>query len=213
MQTLQLNTTSVYRRLAQLTIAIGLLIVLFAKWIDADNQSKQLLTDNHSDLAYAQVNQSAQVAAHFIDDKQLKQLTRMLNDLTAQPFIIQAMVYDHKGSELARSSQAKTALEHYKQITEPFDGYTPKIPLIEQSSEQPLKQGKAIISEIRLEDKLLGFIRVNYLQQQALQAPLTAQQQIMEQVMLIGLLSGVMGFLLTRGFGRFSRNSFRIGDR
>jgi len=211
MKTQQINTTSVYRRLAQLVIAVGLLIAVLFKWISADNQGKALLAANNSELTHTLAAQSAKVASHFIADKQTKQLPRMLNDIASHPFINQAMIYNHQGSEIARSSDAISAYKSYTEQTSPYDAFTP-INHIHQTANNDTAQNTWVVSEIRQDDKLLGYLRLNYQQNQALESSLGFHQQIMQQILAMGLLCGLMGFLLTRGFTRFSRNSFRINN-
>ena len=208
MKTQQINTTSVFRRLAQLVIAVGILIAVLLKWISADNQGKALLSANNDELTHTLATQSAKVAAHFIADKQTDFLPRMLNDIASHPHITQAMIYNQHGSEIARSNQAISAYESYIGQISPYDALTP----LNQNQPNKTPNSQWVVSEIRQEAKLLGYLRLNYQQHQALQSSLGFHKQIMQQILLLGLLSGLMGFLLTRGFTRFSRNSFRINN-
>ncbi len=203
----QLNTTSVYRRLTQVALSVVLLIVVLSMWISANSVGEQLQSDHTANLTRQLAQQSALVAMRFIKQKQTNELTVMLNDLITDPFIQQSMVYDKSGKIIAQSSDSVTAHQAYIDKIEPFDALTPvNRPL------PPPPQLKMYVTEIYDGEKLLGYLRIGYLQAQAIKQPLVFHGNIMRQILLMMLICGVIGFMLTRGFARFSRNSYRVVD-
>ncbi|MFT4925274.1 MAG: putative membrane protein affecting hemolysin expression [Phenylobacterium sp.] len=252
----QLNTTSVYRRLSQISLSVVLLITVLNMWVNADSDGSYMQSETVSALTRQLTEQSALVAVRLMEKKQTDKLTLMLNDLVTNPYISQSVIFDKSGKLIAQSEGAISAIDaHYARYplvqpdvevtqsaqsdkpepeTEPE--YGPKLiePVVtvengevkqqapEQEiiieAEQPAElapQGKVppskvYISEIRANNRLMGYLRINYLQHQALKKPLFMHKTNMRQIMLMLLLSGVIGFMLTRGFSRFSRNSFRV---
>jgi membrane protein len=203
----QLNTTSVYRRLSQVALSVVLLIVVLDMWISANSVGEKLQSDHTASLTRQLAQQSALVAMRFIKQKQADELTVMLNDLITDPFIQQSMVYDKTGKIIAQSADSVTAHQAHIDKIEPFDALTPvNAPL------PPSPQLKMYVTEIYDDDKLLGYLRIGYLQTKAIKEPLLFHNNIMRQILLMMLICGVIGFMLTRGFARFSRNSYRIVD-
>lgn len=216
MQTPKLSSTSVYRRLAQILLSLVILVVILNKWVSADLQATSVIEENTKALIDKLVSHSALQASHLIKPNANKktrktltiQLQQLLDDLSQDLHIEQAMIYDHQGTTIAKSNGAISASERHQQQLFPPDAYTPIN--IEQAIAD--NQTLAVVHEIRKNDKLLGYLRVNYYHQLLVTPNTPKMRQMMEEVLLMMLLSVVMGFLLTRGFARFSRNTFRMSD-
>ena len=214
MQTPNFSTTSVYRRLAQVLLSLIILVVILYKWVSADLHSTTVIEENSKTLIDKLVGHAAVQASHLINpkankktQKQLKtRLEQLLNDLNRDPHIEQAMVYDQHGTTIASSNGAISATERHKHQISPPDAYTPIN--IEPQVNQPLM----VVHEIRKDDELLGYLRVNYYHKLIMVQSAPSKRKVMEEVLLMILLSALMGFLLTRGFARFSRNTFRMDD-
>jgi membrane protein len=193
-----INTTSVFRRLSQIGLSIGLLIMVLNMWVNADQKGRQIQADNTANLTRQLAHQSTLIAKDYIKRNQLDKLTILLNNLASNPDIKQAMVYDDTGDVLAQSEGAITASTNLTQSnldTSPVDPVT------------------MYISEIHNDKKLIGYLRISYLQQQALNIPLKNHSAAMRQMMLMMIIAGIMGFMLTRGLSRFSRNSYRVIEK
>lgn len=223
MQTPKLSTTSVYRRLAQVLLSLVLLVVILYKWVSADLQATEVIQENTKTLIDKLVSHAAVQASHFITTNQQQnkqqstqqehksltpQLQRLLNDLSQDPHIEQAMVYDKYGTTIASSTGAISATERLKQQLFPPDAYTP----INIENAIKTNQTLMVVHEVRKGDNLMGYLRVNYYHDLIVSPNTPTKRKMMEEVLLMVLLSAVMGFLLTRGFARFSRNTFRMND-
>ena len=208
MQTQKLITTSVFRRLAQVALSLLLLIFILYKWVEANQQSQASLNDNAQMLINKMVAQSATHASHLMTNNQRPQLQQLLADLQSDPHIEQAIIYNQHGTMIAQSQNAVSAFARHQHIQHPPDAYTPINTII---TSQPLKS-IIVVQEIRLKKQLLGYLSINYYQQLLTSQNKVQQQKMMEEILLMVLLSAVMGFILTRGFARFSRNTFRVSD-
>ena len=216
MQTPKLSTTSVYRRLAQVLLSLILLVIILYKWVSADLQANDVIQENTKTLIDKLVSHASVQASHLIkpkankkDSKALKtQLLQLLNDLSQDPHIEQAVVYDQHGTTIASSNGAISATQFHQQQLFPPDAYTP----INIDMATETNQTLMVVHEIRKDDILLGYLRINYYHDLIISPNTPTKRQLMEEVLFMVLLSAVMGFLLTRGFARFSRNTFRMND-
>lgn len=212
MQQHKLNTTSVYRRLSQVGLSVGLLVVVLNMWVDTATRNEQMQLDIASIHTRLMLKQTTQVALRQIKAKKIDELTLMLNDLASDPYILQSLVYDRTGKLIASSQDAKMAHEIYlkqRTLADSLPPYTPE-QTTAQRTENPLLEMKMFVTEIMDGDKLTGYLHVSYLHQQALEKSLKFHQSSMQKVLLMMLLCGLIGFMLTRGFSRFSRQSYRI---
>lgn len=206
----QLNTTSIYRRLSLVGLSVALLIIVLKMWVESATVGEQTQLRNFSEHTRLMLKQSAQVAQKQLKAKKLEQLQQMLDDLATDPYITQSRVYDKTGKLIAKSQNAVSAKEIYLQQRTLAD----TLPPYDAGAEPPANLDITMyVSEMMDGDKLIGYLHVGYLQQQALTEPLSLYQTNMQRMLLMMLLSGVIGFMLTRGFARFSRNSYRIVDK
>ena len=65
-----INTTSVFRRLSQIGLSIGLLIVLLNMWVDTDFKGRQIQADNTATLIRQLAHQSTLMAIGYIKKNQ-----------------------------------------------------------------------------------------------------------------------------------------------
>ena len=205
----QLNTTSVYRRLSQVGLSVGLLIVVLNMWVDTSQKGEQMQSANASLHTRLMFKQTALVAQRQIKAKRKTALEQTLNDMTKDPFIVQAIVYDRDGLPIAKSDEAQSAHQLYQKQRSVIDTLPPHGP---EAVESPHLGLKMYVTEIREEAKIIGYLHVTYMQNQALAAPLQFHQGNMQKILLMMLLSGLIGYMLTRGFSRFSRQSYRITE-
>lgn len=208
MQQRQLNTTSVYRRLSLVGLSVGLLVVVLNMWIDATFKGEQVQRNTLSEHIRLMLNHSALMAQRKIQAKDIDGLTLMLDDMTHDPYILQAMIYDNTGKVLAKSHDALSAQALYQKQRVRYQS----LPPFDAQAEQSPLDITMYVSEIYHEQQLLGYLHVSYRKQLAMSAPLSFYQENMQKMLLMMLLSGLIGYMLTRGFARFSRNSYRIVD-
>ena len=260
----QLNSTPVYRRLSQVGLSVGLLIVVLNMWIGADTNTNTVQSNMLSALTRQLSQQSALMAEHLIAQKQLDGLTPLLNNLVSNPYIQQSVIYDHNGKVMAQSDGAVSAIDIYhNQIRQAkvdigvvdeivdeiadevndemdaeiageidakvdskidnnvntkednkLDNKTKPVDSLKQlKSPKPPKpdsKSKVYITEIVTDNQVIGYLRINYLQQQALKPSQLRHKETMREILLMMILAGIIGFMLTRGFSRFSRLSFRV---
>ena len=216
-QPLYPKLSSIYNKILQLASAILLIVVLMNMWQAIAVKNRDNLAEHFSYIAKQQLQQATVAAATIMTQeydgkKQNKAvLQTYINGLSEVDFIKQVHLYDPTGL-LVVSSQA------IKPIAEVANGQLSQHSKAQSinslygiSSDQHLSSKQLIpfVQEIRT-DKLLGYLRFTI--EQSYLTDILGQadkdQQALFRLML--LLAGVVGFLLTRGFNRFSRRSYRL---
>lgn len=170
-----------------------LLIVLMNLWISANSTG----ANNYQLLAYnsarAMTTQAAALASGYLVDKNEALLQKIVDNLAADPFIADATFYDKSGITLFTSQLSQTATARFNNSTD----YV-------KASE------KAVVVDLEVAEHRVGFLRVTYIEKQAVARAQEAHGNVMKQSLLMVLLASIMGFLLTRAFSRFNRMSYRI---
>ena len=130
------------------------------------------------------------------------QLQSYLNQLGSADFVKQVHLYDETGLLLFKSVPNSDSSTSIKSLY----GIDDSIQTLDKSSLY-----SPFISEIRT-DKLMGYLRLtiekSYLTNSL--AENSENTQTLYRFLLI--IAGIVGFLLTRGLNRFSRQGFRIPD-
>ncbi|MBU2894239.1 hypothetical protein KO495_13040 [Colwellia sp. D2M02] len=229
-QPLYPKLSSIYNKILQLASAILLIVVLMNMWQATGIKNRDNLAEHFNYIAKQQLQQAsvgtATIMAQEYDGNQRNKetLQTYINGLNEVDFIKQVHLYDPTGLLIA-SSQVINANNNN--------------PLIEQDNESTENQNERLVNtaqqaksindlygitlgenntsdrytpfvqEIRT-DKLLGYLRFTIEQSYLtdILAKADEDQQALFRLML--LLAGFVGFLLTRGFNRFSRRSYRL---
>lgn len=199
-QPLYPKLSSIYNKIMQLAIAIFFIVVLMNLWVYSHTMQKESIEQHFYDVGQQYLQQASaglSVLTTEVKTKQSRQLLqRYVDELQLTPSIKEVHLYDTSGQVIISSQNAKSIKALYG------------------LSEQRLNKSEfsvPFISEIRKE-VLVGYVRLTldkpYLTSKLLQN--NDQQFTLLRVMMI--IAGVVGFLLTRGLNRFSRQGFRLAD-
>lgn len=188
------KVTSIYNKLLQIGVAIILLLMILNLSVMGVDDSEELLESHFNTVARQYLDQAVNTSKVLLATKNKKQLQAFVQSLSDSDLVTEARLYDAQGQTIAES-------EHSSSIS--------TLVGIEQSSIDNSKLYVPFIKEIRT-NKLIGYIRLNLVREQVID---TMQGQIYSQFELfrIMLIAAVFaGFLLTRGFNRFSRQGLRV---
>lgn len=209
-QPLYPKLSSIYNKILQLLSAILLIVLLMTLWVSVTEKSNRTISLHFEQTAEKFLQQAiAGVSVIYVETKSVKakklqeaQLQSYLNKLGRADFIKQVHLYDETGLLLLKSnpdSESNTSIKSLYGIDE-------SIQTLDKSEIY-----SPFISEIRT-DKLRGYLRLtiekSYLTNSL--AENSENSQTLYRFLLI--IAGVVGFLLTRGLNRFSRQGFRIPD-
>jgi len=121
-------------------------------------------------------------------------LQTLLEKLTTDKLVHDILLYDQTGQLIASSSNAKDINSFYQPAS---------------NGSRMASDYAPFVSELR-NPELIGYLRMT-INQNLLTAPLQqANYDNYELMRLMALFAVVIGYFLTRGFSRFSRQGFRV---
>jgi membrane protein len=199
-QPLYPKLSSIYNKIMQLAIAIAFIVVLMNLWIYSQTKNKQSIEQHFFDVGQQYLQQASaglSVLTPEVKTKQSRQLLQnYVDELQKAEVIKEIHLYDLSGQLIISSQNAKS------------------VKALFGLSENKLNKSEfsvPFVSEIRKE-ALIGYVRLtldkNYLTTKLIKN--NDQQFTLLRLMMI--IAGVVGFLLTRGLNRFSRQGFRLVD-
>jgi membrane protein len=209
-QPLYPKLSSIYNKILQLLSAILLIVLLMTLWVSTAEKSEQVLSEHFEQTSERFLQQAvAGVLVLLVENEggqskksRYAQLQSYLNHLGDADFVKQVHLYDETGLLLLKSSSGGGASASIKSLY----GIDEKLKTRNKSNIY-----SPFVSEIRT-DKLIGYLRLtvekSYLTDSLAKDSYTTQS--LYRFLLI--IAGCVGFLLTRGLNRFSRQGFRLPD-
>ncbi len=217
-QPLYPKLSSIYNKILQLVSAILLIVVLMAIWVASVEKSQQIISQHFEQTAKQFLQQaiagvSTLLAENSVNVGVVKAgsvkvsrktrhalLQNYFNKMAQADFVRDIHLYDATGLLILEAKHENYSSSSIKTL---FG--------IEQAQKTLDKSDLYItfISEIR-QEKLKGYLRIT-LEKSLLTAVLeqeSHERQALFRVLLI--IAGLIGFLLTRGLNRFSRQGFRV---
>ena len=206
-QSLYPKLSSIYNKILQLLSAILLIVLLMSFWLANAEKSEQSLQQHFEQVADKFLQQSlAGVRVLLTENKndiskdvRQAQLQSYLNNLASADYIKQVHLYDNTGALLLTSEASGDASASIKLLF----GIDESELTMDKS-----KQYVPFIREIRT-DELIGYLRLT-IEKSYLTSELAQSNKDSETLFrLLLIVAGVVGFLLTRGLNRFSRQGYR----
>ncbi len=200
----------IYNKILQLLSAILLIVLLMTLWLSSAEKSEQALTLHFEQTAKKFLQQAvAGVSVLLVEKETLlskqarhTQLQSYLNHLGDADFIKQVHLYGKTGLLLLKSASGGKASASIKSLY----GIDESMQTLNKSSKY-----SPFVSEIRT-DKLIGYLRLT-IEKSYLTATLAKDHDNKQTLYrFLFIIAGLVGFLLTRGLNRFSRQGFRIPD-
>lgn len=207
-QPLYPKLSSIYNKILQLFGAILLIVLLMTLWVSTAEKSEQVLSHHFEQTAEKFLQQAiAGVSVLFVEKKTSQgkksrdaQLQYYLNNLAEADFIKQIHLYDATGLLLLTSASGGEASASIKLLY----GIDESIQTLDKSN-----MYSPFISEIRT-DELVGYLRITIEKSYLTASIATYNDDTQTLYRFLLIIAGVVGFLLTRGLNRFSRQGFRI---
>ncbi|PCH96286.1 MAG: hypothetical protein COB83_05960 [Gammaproteobacteria bacterium] len=207
-QSLYPKLSSIYNKILQLVSAILLIVVLMTLWVANTEKSNQVLELHFKQVSTNFLQQTIAGISVLLTENESTinkktrntQLQSYLNSLTKTDFIKQIHLYDKTGLLLFKSEISGEASASIKLLY----GIDESIKTLNKS-----KRFVPFIKEIR-NDSLVGYVRLTVEKSRltSVLAQNSTESQALSRLLLI--IAGLIGFLLTRGLNRFSRQGFRV---
>jgi len=149
-------------------------------------------------FSYSLTNLAAAEASRYFSQKKHKELQLLINDLSNDPMVRDATIYDHLGKVLYQSD-------------EPLQ--LPVLLKISATSAKDIKGIIPYIAELYNEDEKIGYIRISLRQDHILGIILNYQEQTLEILILLLALSFLAGsIIMALIFKRAEHGYYRLGD-
>jgi membrane protein len=196
--------SSIYNKIMQLAIAIVLIILVMNIWLASDTKTQKVINQQFVNIGQNNTENIAATIAILLTVKSDVQnntlLKQYIKSLTRSVFIDDVRFYDQSGQLLVASEHSITIRELYG-----IDDYK-----INRSDKLT-----AFVSEVRQQKnhQLQGYIRVITKKSSVTQALVDDNKEKRQLKRLMLMMAGVIGFLLTRGLNRFSRQGFRLASQ
>ncbi|MGB2741964.1 MAG: AhpA/YtjB family protein [Cognaticolwellia sp.] len=191
-QPLYPKLSPIYNKILQLFIAILLIVFLMNFWVKSRDTQQIQIQEHANKIGKLYLAQAATSATPYLSEQQ-SQLQQYTDSLVQQSLVKSVHIYDLTGQIIASS-------EHAESINDLFGINVNKI---NQSNDVV-----PFVQELRT-DKLYGYIRLS-LYRSILADDLADNSRSQYDMMrLLMIVAGVIGFLLTRGLNRFSRQGYR----
>jgi len=197
-QPLYPKLSSIYNKIMQLAIAIAFIIVLMNLWLYSQTMNKQTIEQHFYEVAQQYLLQASaglSVLTPELKTKQSRQLLQnYVDELQQTELINEIHLYDITGQLIISSESAKSVKALYGLSKKNLNKSETSVPFV---------------GEIRKES-LVGYVRLTLDKQYLTNKLLDNNDQQFTLLRLMMIIAGVVGFLLTRGLNRFSRQGFRL---
>jgi len=191
-QPLYPKLSPIYNKILQLAIAILLIVLLMNFWVSSRDEQQIQIQDHANKIGKLYLAQAAINALPYLAQP-ASQLQQYADTLVQQPLVKSVHIYDTTGQTMASSEQAESIKDLFGISLKKVNQTNDVLPFVQ---------------ELRT-DKLYGYIRLS-LHQSILADELAENSRAQYDIMrLLMIVAGVIGFLLTRGLNRFSRQGFR----
>jgi len=190
--------SSIYNKIMQLAIAIAFIVLLMNLWIYSQTQTEETINQHFYDVGEQYLQQTSVGVSVFTTEIKTKQSRALMQNYIDELQQVQAIkeihLYDITGQLLISSKGAKSVQALYG------------------LSENELNKSESFppfIGELR-QESLIGYIRLTLDKKHLTEKLLTNSHEQFTLLRLMMIIAGIVGFLLTRGLNRFSRQGFRL---
>jgi len=199
-QPLYPKLSPIYNKIMQLVIAIAFIVILMNLWIYSQTQNKHSIEQQFYDVGHQYLKQTSVGLSVLTPEVKTKESRKILqnyvDELEKVEVVKQIHVYDVSGQLIISSQNAKSIKVLFGLSDNELDKSRFSVPFV---------------GEVR-NDELVGYVRLTLDKQYLTTKLLKNNDEQFTLLRLMMIIAGVVGFLLTRGLNRFSRQGFRLGD-
>jgi len=177
----------------QLAIAILLIVILLYIWALGNERYQQTLNEHFNFIAQQYLTQVTTGVAALINVDKTK-ISDFIEQSASQHWIKDISYYDATGQLIYRSSAHTSINDLFGISLEKKNIGLAFIPFVQ---------------ELRIK-QLDGYIRITVERERLMKTLIAAGAGQYHFLGIMLLMAGVVGFLLTRGFNRFSRQGYRL---
>lgn len=176
------STYSIYRRIANLVLAVLGLLICVNLWLLSTDQAQNWHDKQANQLGRSLSQQGAMVLAEYVLNKDTNKITQQLEFLLADENVVGAALFNHRGQLVDSVGNSAMLVANYR-----------------------LKQNMPLIfvAEITHQDQIYGYLRLALDEAKVMQYHQEYQHQVYQQILVLMLLALVVGILVARAFYKF----------
>lgn len=173
---------SIYKRLANLGLAIAALIIAVNIWFFSDGEDAEELQAQANQLGHSLIRQGAGLAALTFSPEQGSQITaqQLLDQLAEDPHVRSASLHDARGIEINQAGE--------------------NINITRLVAERQNANSLIYVREIIHQGQLQGYLKLLLDRERVLQYQAALTRHNNHQTQVLMLLALAIGVLITRGF-------------
>ena len=206
-QPLYPKISPIYNKIMQLAIAIFLIVVLMNLWVFSYGNNQQSTSKHFNQISQQYLSQITSATQIFLASQQgseRQNIQEYFDEVAKAPWVKALSYYDKTGMLLIASHDYSTINDLYGISTHKADRSDKYSTFIQEVNIQD-KSGQVVNLK-----HLQGYIRFT-VANHSLTKEIEAQAaEHYDLVRLMMILAVVVGFFLTRGLNRFSRQGFRL---
>ena len=199
-QPLYPKLSPIYNKIMQLVIAIAFIVILMNLWIYSQTQNKHSIEQQFYDVGHQYLKQTSVGLSVLTPEVKTKESRKILqnyvDELEKVDVVKQIHVYDVSGQLIISSQNAKSIKALFGLSDNELDKSQFSVPFV---------------GELR-NDAIVGYVRLTLDKHYLTTKLLKNNDEQFTLLRLMMIIAGVVGFLLTRGLNRFSRQGFRLGE-
>lgn len=191
-QSYQHSTYSIFKRIVNLALAIAVVAICVNLWLLSTEKAQNWYAKQANQLGRSLSAQAALSLGPVIAENNSGRIAEYLKHLTQDQHVDSAAVFGQRG-QIVHSTQANASLLTKFQVQQ-------DIPLV-------------FVQEVIFEEKIYGYLRILLSEEKIMQYHDDYQSQLFEQTIVLMLLSGVAGLILTRAFYKFRYRHYKYSPR
>lgn len=195
--------SSIYNKIMQLAIAVVLILILMNVLLFSQQKNEDNIEQHFKGMGQQYSQQLAISVASFLEKKNNKQIQVYIDQLVKSPEIYEVFVYSPSGQMLFQSEDANPIKDLYGISKSYVNRSSSIVPFVQELREN--LQGKQTA-----DDELLGYVRLTLDKNALVETLYVANDETSEIFRILLCIAVAVGFLLTRGLNRFSRQGFRL---
>ena len=191
------STYSIYKRIANLVLAVIALIICVNLWLLSSDHAQNWHDKQANQLGRSLSQQGALVLVEYVRSKDSEKITQQLAKILTDPHVLAVTLFNHRG-----------------QLLDSAGDYA----LLAKNHEAKQKMPLIFVADLTEQDQLYGYLRLALDEEKVMQYHQEYQQQVYQQLLVLMLLAGVAGLLVARAFYKFraryyQKHAERMGEQ
>ncbi|GAB3037879.1 AhpA/YtjB family protein [Bowmanella dokdonensis] len=177
------STYNIYKRLANLVLALTAAVLAINLWLFSDGQDEQILHAQANQLGQTLISHSAKLTAQLMQEDDLSLVQQTLTQLVEDNHVLSATLHNEKGELLLQVGD--------------------RTPLLERFQSRARIKPLVYVQEVFQNEQLVAYIRLTMDRDQVMRHYQQYRQSHWQQSQLLMFLAFCVGVLITRAFYKF----------